>query len=106
MTARSIPEAQWDIIDASDYYDRAQAGLGNDFVVEARAAMGRIAGQPRLYPRVIPPVRGREVRQALVRRFPYTVVYEVTSAEVIIVAVVHVRRSQRVWRRRLSSRQP
>ena len=106
MTARSIPEAQWDIIDASDYYDRVQPDLGADFVTEARHAIGRIAAQPRLYGRVNPPVRGREVRQTLVHRFPYTVVYEVTANEVIIVAVVHVRRSQRVWRRRLSPRQP
>jgi plasmid stabilization system protein ParE len=106
MNYRFLPEARWDLFDAADGYDVQLAGLGQEFSDEVQARIQVIAAQPRLYGRVSPPVRGREVRQALVRRFPYTVVYEVTANEVIIVAVVHVRRSQRVWRRRLSPRQP
>src|SRR6476660_5817040 len=105
MNYRFLPEDRWDLFDAADHYDR-QAGLGQEFSDEVQARVHIVVAQPRLYPRVIPPVRGREVRQTLVHRFPYTVVYEVTTVEVIISAVVHVRRSRRVWRRRLSSRQP
>ena len=106
MTTRSFPEAERDIIDASDYYDQLQADLGDDFVTEARNAIARVTAQPRLYGQVSPPVRGRDVREAPVRQFPYKVVYEVTATEVIIVAVVHVRRDRRRWRPRLSTPRP
>lgn len=101
MNWRALVEAQWDIIDVSDHYDHLSAGLGNDFVIEARAAIHRVAAQPRLYGMVDPRVRGREVRQTLVHRFPYRVIYEVTRTDVVIVAFVHTRSSDRRWRRRL-----
>jgi plasmid stabilization system protein ParE len=106
MNYRFLPEARWDLFDAADRYEAQLAGLGQEFSDEVEAKVQVIAGRPRQYGQVNPPVRGREVRQALVRRFPYTVVYEVTASEVIIVAVVHVRRSRRAWRPRLSPRQP
>lgn len=46
MNWRALVEAQWDIIDVSDHYDHLSAGLGNDFVIEARAAIHRVAAQP------------------------------------------------------------
>ncbi|HJZ94413.1 MAG TPA: hypothetical protein VKE40_26350 [Gemmataceae bacterium] len=101
MTSRSLPEAQWDIIEESECYDNVRAGLGDDFVAETREAISRAVARPRLYAQVDPPVRAREVRQTLVRRFPFKVIYEVTATEVIIVAVTHVRRRDRRWRRRL-----
>ena len=106
MNYRFLAEARWDLFDAADWYDAQLAGLGQEFSDEVQAKVRDIAGQPRLYGQVSPPVRGRDVRRAPVRRFPYTVVYEVTAGEVIIVAVVHVRRSRRAWRPRLSPRQP
>lgn len=106
MNYRFLPLARWDLFDAADWYDGQLAGLGQEFSDEVRARVLALAGQPRLFGRVQPPVRGREVREAPVHRFPYLVIYEVTAIEVVIVAVVHARRSQRVWRRRLSPRHP
>jgi plasmid stabilization system protein ParE len=106
MNYRFLLEARWDLFDADDWYNGQLPGLGVLFTDQVEDRVREIAARPRLYGRVDPPVRGREVRQALVRRFPFTVIYEVAANEVIIVAVIHVRSSGRRWRRRLSSRQP
>jgi len=38
-----------------------------------------------------------------VPRFPYVIYYEVTAAEVVVLAVVHGRSRYRPWRRRLNT---
>lgn len=106
MSFRFLPAARWDLIDAADWYERQSAGLGDDFTNQVENRVQEIATRPRLYGGVKPAVRGREVREAPVHRFPYKVVYEVTAAEVVIVAVVHVRRGRRSWRPRLSTPTP
>ena len=98
--------ARWDAIDAADEYESQVRGLGQRFLAAVDDAVRKIAAQPRAYspaPRVPP---GRDVRFRRVNRFSYLIYYEVTATEVIILAVVHAHRSQRVWRRRLSPRHP
>jgi len=45
--------------------------------------------------------RSREIRVLKVDRFDYLVVYEVTRAESVVIAVAHARSVRREWRRRL-----
>jgi plasmid stabilization system protein ParE len=93
--------ARWDALDAADEYESQVRGLGQRFLLAVDDAVRKIAAQPRAYsPAPNVPV-GRDIRFRRVNRFSYLIYYEVTSAEVIILAVVHARRSQRVWRRRL-----
>jgi hypothetical protein len=42
----------------------------------------------------------RDIRRGLLRRFPYSVVYEVLPDEVIILAVAHTSRRPRFWIKR------
>jgi len=93
--------ALWDLFDATDWYEDQSPGLGHEFAARVQEKVQEIAAQPRKYWRAPPAVRGREVRQAIVRRFPYTDIYEVTATEVVIVAVTHFRRRDRQWRRRI-----
>lgn len=101
MNYRFLALARWDLFDAADWYDAHVAGLGDQFTDQVEIKIRELARMPRLYPRVYPAVRGREIRNALVKRFPYLVIYEVLANEVVIIAVVHARRHRRVWRRRL-----
>jgi hypothetical protein len=101
MRYRFLLEARWDLFDVSDAYESQVPGLGADFGNQVEERVREITGQPRHWGRVQPPVRGHEVRVAPVRRFPYLVIYEVTTSEVVIIAVTHVRRRGRHWRRRI-----
>jgi plasmid stabilization system protein ParE len=94
------PDARWDVIDTAADYTR-QPGLGGDFATEVEGVWRTIAAQPRLFGRVRYGKAGREIRQALVRRFPYLVVYEVRGSDVIVLAVTHVRARHRTWPGRL-----
>jgi toxin ParE1/3/4 len=98
--------ARWDTMDAADEYESQVRGLGRQFFAAVDDAVRKIAAQPRAYSPAPGVPRGRDVRFRRVNRFSYLIYYEVTAAEVVVLAVVHARRSQRVWRRRLTPRQP
>jgi plasmid stabilization system protein ParE len=89
-------EAMEDIDSAHAYYEAQLPGLGDEFVEALRRQMDRIADNPKLYG-----VLHRRVRAAPMRRFPYVIYYRATATDALIIAVLHGRRSTRVWRKRL-----
>jgi plasmid stabilization system protein ParE len=94
---RFTPLAEEDVAEAYRDYEAARGGLGEEFLAE----VGRVADLLGEYPEAGPEVH-RDVRRALVHRFPYSLYYRlVREAELIEVrAVVHQRRHPRTWRRR------
>ena len=46
------------------------------------------------------PIALRDIRKALVRRFPYVVYYVVLSDVISVIAIVHGRRDPGVWQAR------
>jgi toxin ParE1/3/4 len=101
MTARFLPEADAEFEAAAEEYETQSPGTGRRFVLAVRDLLGRLAGQPRLFGSVGPPVRGRDVREAPVNPFDYRLVYEVRAGEILILAVAHNRRLPNYWRGRL-----
>lgn len=95
MTVRVRPEAQNDILAAALWYAVRQPGLGAIFVDEVDATFQRIESGPLRYA----VVHGR-FRRALLRRFPYAVYFEPENPDVIVLAVLHQRRSRQVLDRR------
>jgi plasmid stabilization system protein ParE len=77
------------------WYESQQLGLGNDFLEEIEQALDRICQMPESYATVY-----RDVRRAVVRRFPYTIYYRIVSSRVIITAVFHGHRNPKVWQKR------
>jgi plasmid stabilization system protein ParE len=77
-------------------YESVRPGLGVDFVAQVGAVRTRIGQHPNLYG-----VIGRGVRAAPVRRFPYLIYYIVEPSRVVIIAILHARRSPRAWQRRV-----
>ena len=101
MNFRLLPAAQYEADDAVRYYERQTLGLGDRFQTNLVGQFRRLPADARLYGRVDPPVRRREVRQAPVAGFSYTVIYDVRAAEVVVVAVAHTSRRPNYWRDRL-----
>jgi plasmid stabilization system protein ParE len=101
MNFRFAPGAQLDLFDLVDWYDAQHAGSGTRFAAAFQALIVQLLANPRAYGRVARAPRNREVREAPVPGFLVVVTYEVTTTEVIILAVTHARAARRPWRRRL-----
>ena len=84
--------AKADIRRAAKWYERQREGLGREFVAEVDTALGRIEANPEDYE-----VVHREIRQAILRRFPYGVFYRIRAAKISVFAVVHLKRDDIPW---------
>ncbi|HBB94178.1 MAG TPA: hypothetical protein DC054_02195 [Blastocatellia bacterium] len=94
------PEAKNDVLEAANWYDSQRAGLGDEFVEEVLAVFDALEVNPLLHCRRHPT---KNIRWRYPERFPYRVIYEVIEEErlVVIAAVIHAARHDRVWRRRI-----
>ena len=97
MTPRVLlrPEARLDLRDARDWYERQSPGLGSEFLRAVESVIGTIQRAPAFYPLVEAPIR-----RAILRRFPYQVVYTEEAGDVVVLACLHHRRDPTVWRSR------
>ena len=77
---------------AAQYYERESRGLGTAFLTEVQRCSDSILDHPNIG--VL--VRG-DVRRRLVTRFPYALLYRVTSQQVRILAVMNLRRRPFYW---------
>jgi len=95
MTFSFHPEAEAEPSEAIEYYENREPGLGYDFSIEVFAAIQNII----LYPTAWPVLEG-EARRCLINRFPYGIVYSLEQNEIIILAVMHLRRRPDYWKNR------
>ena len=88
-----------DVLEAADWYDRQQPGLGDEFIEEVVTVFEALAVNPLQYCRRHPT---KNIRWRYPKRFPYRVIYEALEEErlVVIAAVIHAARHDRVWRQR------
>jgi len=87
--------ARIDFDKAFDWYEGQRTGLGSEFAERVQAVFDGITAMPELHAPVY-----RDVRKALVRPFPYTVIYRVRSGRVIVIAVFHNKRDPKIWQSR------
>lgn len=74
--------------DAYDYYEKQQEGLGERFKTELEKGINRLKANPELYRKI-----KNDIRQKLLYKFPYVIVYEVFDDTIIIYAVFHQKRN-------------
>lgn len=89
------PAAEDDILAAAQWYETCAPGLGIEFLDAVNNCLLAVAEQPGRFPAV-----RRDVRRALVRRFPYGVLFVVRGDAVRVIACMHARRHPRTWRPR------
>ena len=90
------PEAESDLREAYAWYEQRRFGLGEEFLSSIDACVARICRNPEMFEIVRQPYR-----RALVRRFPYAVLFEYSEGLVKIYCIVHTARDEGKWRRRL-----
>jgi plasmid stabilization system protein ParE len=87
--------AHADLTEAVDWYDAHAAHVVPQFWESLRAAIGRIAANPKQFP-----VGPHETRRALLQRFPYLLIFREAEEACYVVAVFHMSRDPTAWRRR------
>ncbi len=89
------PAAQGEVVEALDWYEQQSPGLGETLVIELNRIAIRIVANPLHFPRV-----HKDVRRALLRRFPYAIFFRVAEDEIQVIACFHTRRDPTHWRER------
>ncbi len=74
--------------DAYEWYEEEQPGLGNLFLTELEISYDKIEAWPASYAKI-----KKNFRQAILKTFPYVVVFEIFKNEVVVYAVFHTSRS-------------
>lgn len=88
-------KAEDDIGLAFQWYEMQQPGLGEDFLVRLRQTLERVGRLPESFPLIY-----RNVRRALVTKYPYVVFYVAKTTRVVVLAVLHTSRNPANWPRR------
>lgn len=89
------PDAEADVAAGYGWYEEQQEGLGAEFVEEVSATIDAIEEEPLRFPKTF-----RELRRAIVHRFPYGIFFVLRPNAIIVVAVMHLARNPRRIRRR------
>ena len=89
------PEAEDDLKEAYSWYEDKRTGLGYDFLLQVDAGLNFIARNPNIHP-----IEYKGTRKHVVKRFPYKIIYLVKKEQIIVLAVIHGRRSPALIRKR------
>ena len=80
-------EAERDLEDIQDYYNKINPGITDNFFIEFFETMDFIEDEPKLYQ-----ARYRNIRIAPLHRFPFGIHYRETKNEITIYRVLHTKR--------------
>lgn len=89
------PKAEADIQAIYDWYESKRPLLGEEFLTSLRQKLEEIRENPELFP-----ILYKNVRRALLRRFPYLVFFVIAPRYIAILAVLHASRDPAIWPRR------
>jgi plasmid stabilization system protein ParE len=81
-----LPDAESDISEAYRWYEHKVKGLGLEFIRAVDARLDFIRRNPLAFAQI-----HKDVRRALVRRFPYGLFYIVQGEWIVVVACFHAK---------------
>jgi plasmid stabilization system protein ParE len=88
--------ARSELIDAQDWYEHESSGLGRRFRAAVDAMVQRMSANPRQFPVIY-----KNVRRALLRRFPYALMFVIEADETLtVIACFHGSRDPAHWQKR------
>lgn len=93
--------AEQDLAEAIAWYNSQREGLGAKFLDAVERLLQRIESTPLQFPKVEGRNRQRNLRQALLRQFPFRIIFEILDDETLLgLAVAHASRHPRYWDKR------
>jgi hypothetical protein len=93
------PFAELNATDAANWYNLKLEGLGNEFLLALEAKINTIRRNPKQFKIVY-----KNIRRALMERFPYGIFFIIENDVVYVLAIVHTRRSPAVWKKKENSK--
>jgi plasmid stabilization system protein ParE len=89
------PEVEAELSEAAEWYEVRAPGLAAEFLRAVDARIASVLRNPSQYPLV-----HEQKRRALVRRFPFSLIYVASEHEVVVLACMHSRRHPNRWQQR------
>jgi plasmid stabilization system protein ParE len=86
--------AERELRDAYKWYEERQAGLGAEFMRCVDSCTQLICRHPGMFP-----LTHRDIRQAVIRRFPFSIFYFIDAERIIVISVFHASRQPLKWDR-------
>lgn len=90
-----LERAVLELEDVCVYYNEQVLGLGYEFEEEIVVLLELIKENPLLFP-----VKFAHIHEAVVKRFPFVINYEISEKQVIVSAIFHVKQNPTKKRKR------
>lgn len=91
------PIARKELIDAQDWYEKESPGLGSRFRASVNVLVERMSSNPMQFP-----VVHKHIRRALLRRFPYALMFVIEADDSLtVIACFHGSRDPAHWHNRM-----
>ena len=94
-SVRYHPEAETELKEAVVYLNNESTGLGDLFLDDVQESLDLLVLSPKTSP-----VIKKNIRQNVLRKFPYYLIYIIVDLEIRILAVAHQRRRPFYWQDR------
>jgi len=88
-----LKSAKLDIYHAKKWYNLQKYNLGNEFIDELEKVYEHIKFNPNQFPKI-----KKDIRKAIVGRFPYCIYFVIESNIIRIFAVFHNSRNPIIWK--------
>ena len=85
--------AEVEYMDAVDFYESCQTGLGGKLFNEIQTIIRQICEAPQVWEKI-----DNQTHRCLTNRFPYAVLYRVKSDHIRIIAIMHLRQKPDYWK--------
>jgi mRNA-degrading endonuclease RelE of RelBE toxin-antitoxin system len=89
------PEAEKELNEAIEYYNKCKNGLGFEFTEEVYLAIQEIISFPKAWTNM-----SANTRRCLLKRFPYGIIYNIDKAQLFIIAVMQLNKKPDYWTKR------
>ncbi len=86
------PDTAHEIKRSYEWYQEQAEGLGEDFIEELELAYEAITEFPGTWPKFT-----KNCRRFLLRKFPFSVVYQVNNNSIFVLAIMHNSRKPGYW---------
>ena len=94
---RLLAPAEQEMFNAALFYDRQAIGLGADFLDSVELALKQIIDAPERWL-----LATATIRRFILNRFPYSLLYQIETEEIIVLAVMHQKRHPAYWLPRIN----
>ena len=83
-----LSRAQHELLEAWEWYEDKQAGLGDQFKNKVTERLHSLLQHPERYP-----IRKKEFREVRIEVFPYLIIYRIDKNTVVIASILHTSRN-------------